>query len=247
VGDHVEEVSTTMKTLQWSTFAYLSLAVSAVGACGDDGEGADGADGSTGMEDSSTGSTTGQDTSASTTGTSTTSPTTTTDTDTDTTGGDPYVFDDSPPEDYDQVDRMGMPAVNTAVIMSKDAYNESTPTDDAEGTFVSEIVDSVTFLHSALDDDLADADLVPCMPDDCVAQGAPLVVPDTIKIDLTGDPGFPNGRLPADPVVDVTLAVLLLDLSFQGQDALTLAGLPLNPPANDVAFSDEFPFFAEPH
>lgn len=228
-----------VKTIQISTFA---LALGLAG-CGDDGDNGDGADGSTGGEQTSTGGTTQSPTTVS----STTDTTVGGETDDSTSGDDPFVFDDSPPGDYDQIDRMGMPGVNTAVISSKDAYNQSSPTDDIEGTFVSEIVDSVSFLHDALDDDLVNAELTPCMPDDCVSQGAPLVVPDTIKIDLTGAPGFPNGRLPADPVMDVTLAVLLLDLSAPGQDALTLAGLPLNPPANDVAFSTEFPFFAVPH
>ena len=67
------------------------------------------------------------------------------------------------------------------------------------------------------------------------------------RINLDGAAGFPNGRLAADPVVDVTLAVLLLDLSAPGQDAATLANLPLNPPENDVPFLDEFPYFADPN
>lgn len=167
---------------------------------------------------------------------------------TDTTGdppGDGFEFDDAPPEEYAQIDRMGMPAINTAVISSKDDYNGATPTEDANGDFVDEIVANVTGLHDALDDDLTGAGLVPCVADDCVAQAAPLVVPDTIKIDLTGTAGFPNGRLPTDPVIDVTLAVVLLDLTAMGQDALTLVGT--NPTENDVAFGDEFPYFAPPH
>jgi len=165
---------------------------------------------------------------------------------TDTDGGG-FMFDPAPPEDYTQVDRVGMPAINSAVITSKDAYNMSNPAEDAAGMWVPEIVANVEGLHMALDDDLTGAGLVPCMPMDCVGQAAPLVVPDTIKIDLTGTPGFPNGRLPADPVIDVTLAVVLLDLTVMGQDALTLAGLPLNPPLNDVEFSPDFPYFAPPH
>lgn len=167
----------------------------------------------------------------------------------DTSTGDPpepeFEFDDSPPEDYDQVDRMGMPAINTAVISSKDQYNRASPADDVAGDFVDEIVANLTGLHMALDDDLMGAGLVPCLVDDCVAQAAPLVVPDTITIDLTGDAGFPNGRLPSDPVMDVTLAVILLDLAEPGQDPLTLVGL--NPTQNDVMGSDDFPYFAAPH
>lgn len=164
---------------------------------------------------------------------------------TGTTGDDGFAFDESDPSEYAQVDRVGMPAINSAVITSKDLYNTSTPTDDAAGTFVSEIVASLTGLHGALDDDLVGAGLVPCIVDDCVAQAAPLVVPDTLTITLSQTAGFPNGRLPTDPVMDVTLAVVLLDLSDPAQDATTLVGL--NPTANDVAFLADFPYFAEPH
>lgn len=170
------------------------------------------------------------------------------DTDEDpTAGATDWNFDDSPPEEYAQIDRMGMPAINSVVISAsdKDIYNRSTPADDAAGMFVAQIVDNVVGLHGALDDDLVDAGLVPCDGETCVAQAAPLVVPDTLKIDLNAGAGFPNGRLPTDPVIDVTLAVVLLDLGVEGQNALSLVGV--NPTANDVEFSDEFPYFARPH
>ncbi|MCA9650644.1 MAG: DUF4331 family protein [Myxococcales bacterium] len=163
----------------------------------------------------------------------------------DTDGGSEFEFDESPPEDYTQVDRMGMPAINTAVISDKDAYNAASPSIDATGAFVEQIVANLTGLHAALDDDLMGAGLVPCAVDTCVAQAAPLVVPDTIKIDLNGEAGFPNGRLPSDPVIDVTLAVVLLDLSAPGQNPLSLVGL--NPTENDRPFDAEFPYFARPH
>ncbi len=70
------------------------------------------------------------------------------------------------------------------------------------------------------------------------------VVPDTLTLNLAAASGFPNGRKLTDPVIDVTLAVIFLDLAKNG--AGTLAGLPLNPPANDVAFRDSFPFLAGP-
>lgn len=73
---------------------------------------------------------------------------------------------------------------------------------------------------------------------------AQAVVPDTLTLDLSAASGFPNGRKLADPVIDVTLAVIFLDLSVNGP--ATLAGLPLNPPANDVAFRDSFPYLAPP-
>lgn len=73
---------------------------------------------------------------------------------------------------------------------------------------------------------------------------AQAVVPDTLTLDLSTASGFPNGRKLADPVIDVTLAVIFLDLSVNGPG--TLAGLPLNPPANDVSFRNSFPYLAPP-
>lgn len=163
------------------------------------------------------------------------------------TGGGGFQFDETPPEEMAQVDRMGMPAINTAVITSKNEYNVASPDGDIAGDFVDEIVANVTGLHDALDDDLTGAGLVPCAAMDCVGQAAPLVVPDVLAIDPAAAAGFPNGRLPADPVIDVTLALVLLDLTAKGQTAGTLANLPLNPAANDVDFLAEFPYLAPPH
>ena len=145
-----------------------------------------------------------------------------------------FLFATDPLSAYTRVDRIGMPAIATAVISSgnKDAYNAADPSDDANGDFAGDITANVTGLHAALDDDLT---------------GAGLVIPDTLTIDSAAAAGFPNGRTLADPVIDVTLALVLLDLGAAGQDATTLAGLPLNPAANDVPFLGAFPYLAAPH
>ncbi len=92
----------------------------------------------------------------------------------------------------------------------------------------------------------ASFDVTPCLEQTIPGTGgttvAQAVVPDTLTINLAADAGFPNGRLPADPVIDVTLAVIFLDL--QTHSPATLAALPLNPPENDVAFSGSFPFLS---
>ncbi|NNE43345.1 MAG: DUF4331 family protein [Gemmatimonadetes bacterium] len=142
-----------------------------------------------------------------------------------------------------RVDRMGMPAIATAVITSKDAYNVANPTDDAAGTFVGEITANVDFLHSALDDDLTGLGLTPCATGDCVGQAAPFVVPDVITLDTSQPAGFPNGRRLTDPVIDVTLALVLLDLSVHPVDTL----IGVNPTANDLPFGNRFPYLARPH
>ena len=73
---------------------------------------------------------------------------------------------------------------------------------------------------------------------------ANLVVPDVLQLDLSRPSGFPNGRGFLDPVVDITLAVILLDLSRHS--AATFASIPLNPNAVDQPLSNTFPFLAPP-
>ncbi|MFM9827856.1 MAG: DUF4331 family protein [Sphingomonas sp.] len=68
------------------------------------------------------------------------------------------------------------------------------------------------------------------------------MIPDTLTLDLAGTSGFPNGRLLTDPVIDVTLNVLFLNLAVNGPG--TLAGVPVNPSANDLPFRSSFPYLA---
>ena len=44
-----------------------------------------------------------------------------------------------------------------------------------------------------------------------------LIIPDTLRLDLTRPSGFPNGRDLDDPVIDITLAALFLDFTVTGQ------------------------------
>ncbi len=181
-----------------------------------------------------------------------------TDTGTD-TGADPDVaplqdfgFRTEAPSEYTRVDRAGMPAIATALIASDDAYNDANPVDDIAGAFVPEILNSLEFLHTALDEQLIGLGLTPCTvvgdgTGTCAQFAVPLILPDTIKLDTATAAGFPNGRLLADPIIAVTLAVALLELT--GDPAphtpVALVGA-LNPPANDREFSTEFPFLAAP-
>lgn len=166
---------------------------------------------------------------------------------------DDWAFAADAAASYLRVDRMGMPAVATAVITSKDAYNAADPADDAAGDFVPEIQANITALHTALDDDLTTLGLTPCSTGEAVAQAGPFValMGDVIALDSTQPAGFPNGRRLTDPVIDVTLALVLLDVAEFGaagpHPVTTFATLPLNPPANDVAFSASFPYLAAPH
>jgi len=164
-----------------------------------------------------------------------------------------FAFSSAEPSAYTRVDRAGMPAISTALIASKDSYNQSNPTDDIAGTFVPEILASLDFLHGALDDQLLGLGLTPCTvvgdgTGTCAQFAVPLILPDTMKIDTTAAAGFPNGRMLADPVIGVTLAVALLELTGDPapHTALDLVGA-LNPAANDKEFLPEFPFVAAPH
>jgi hypothetical protein len=230
--------------------AWAMLLCAALGcseSSGDRSEDTSGGDGSSSEDDTSGIPTT---TMPSTTTPGTTDPTTTSDatgvTETGTdTGDEPFDFDDAPPDQYTQIDRMGMPEVTTALIASQDDYNHATPEDDVMGTFVPEIVASLGTLHAGLDDDVEALGLTPCLVDTCAGQVTSLVVPDVLRLELSMVPGFPNGRALEDPVVDMMFAMMLLDL--EAHDLGTLADLPLNPNENDEAFADEFPYLAEPH
>jgi len=164
-----------------------------------------------------------------------------------------FAFSTAAPESFNRVDRSGMPAIATALIASDDSYNQADPTDDLNAAFVPEILASLEFLHGALDGQLQSLGLTPCTvvgdgTGSCATAAVPLIIPDTVKIDTTQPAGFPNGRMLEDPVIDVTLAVALLELTGEQppHTAVDLVGV-LNPAANDLAFSTEFPFLAAPH
>lgn len=168
---------------------------------------------------------------------------------------DPFVFADNAPGDYTRVDRMGMPAIATAVITSKDDYDNANPADEvdiATNPFVPEILNALDGLHTALDTQLTGLGLTPCTvvgdgTGSCAVVAVPLVIPDVLRIDPGMPAGFPNGRGLADQAMDITLAVVLLEIADMTHTPADLANLPLNPDANDVAFGTEFPYLAPAH
>jgi hypothetical protein len=190
-----------------------------------------------------------------------------------------FIFREDAADAYTRVDRMGMPAVSTALISSdglgdpalgKNDYNDANPVDDATPgqaglpQFAVEIVTNLTGLHGALDDDIAGFGLTACTMDDGDGDGLPdcvgqavvpdgpsvvsLVIPDHLTINPAAASGFPNGRLLQDPVMDVTLAVILLDMTVHNPTSIVGA---LNPTANDLgvegAFLSTFPYLHPPH
>lgn len=73
-----------------------------------------------------------------------------------------------------------------------------------------------------------------------------IAAPDALRLDLSRPAGFPNGRIPDDQIIDVTVAFLFLDLAVSGQSIRTFANLPLNPPRSFPAPTTTFPFLANP-
>jgi hypothetical protein len=69
---------------------------------------------------------------------------------------------------------------------------------------------------------------------------ANLLIPDTLKIDLSKPSGFPNGRTLTDPVVDILVAYAFIDLTKHSP--MALANLPLDPSGNDVPLRTSFPY-----
>jgi hypothetical protein len=212
-----------------------------------------------------------------------------------------FQFNPTPPDMYTRVDRKGFPAVSTGLHIGgdKDAYNAADPVTDVGDYFedsTDEAAASLRLLHwgpdddpdsepSGLEDDLEGFGLEPCGNafglDQCVDQGSgALVYPDTLKINTTVDAGWnidtscapiANGRRLSDPVIDIILAAIMLDLGAEpppgfgvpcpdNPDGLfsaasTFLAIPdgaggtfsLNPGANDVAFDEGFPYLAAPH
>lgn len=74
-----------------------------------------------------------------------------------------------------------------------------------------------------------------------------LVIPDTVTIYPDRPIGFPNGRLLSDPVVDITLAAILLDVNRPGQNVASIAAIPLNAPRATKPPLAEFPFANTPN
>ena len=135
---------------------------------------------------------------------------------------------------YRNVDRMGIPAVNTALIpfAKKNLYNASTTADDAKGKFATEILATLTALGTddtykgilasvaVLNGDFLRLDLN--VPNSGVGTGLPVLgAPDS----------FPNGRRLQDDVIDIILTLIANGTSLGD-----------NVNANYVPFASEFPF-----
>jgi hypothetical protein len=151
--------------------------------------------------------------------------------------------DDKDAPAYVQIERMGLPTVNVVLTLPKpfnaqtgaplgpgenqlnadlkDRFNKAAPQDDVE-LFRTEIVNRITQLSG-------DATYAGTTADN-------VILPDTLTLDLTSTGGFPNGRAPADDVIDTVLKIVLNNQAASD-----------NVNSNDKPFLTEFPFFAAPN
>ena len=122
-----------------------------------------------------------------------------------------------------QIDRMGRPAINTALIPSsmKDAFNQGSPANDT-ANFSDEFIASLLSLNGG---NATHA-----------SQTADLLLPDVITFDTSNPGGFLNGRRLQDDVIDTVLA------------AVSNGGLTTDMVnSNDAAFPGVFPYLARPN
>jgi len=116
-----------------------------------------------------------------------------------------------------------------AATDQRDQFNRGDPVNDARD-FAAVLVagpqsNSLKALHFRLGNELRSVGLTPCSTtpnaatvadvnvDNCVAQAAPVIVPDVLVYDFSKPGGFPNGRHYDDPVADRLLAASLLQIS----------------------------------
>jgi|GEM_PF-349497 len=143
-------------------------------------------------------------------------------------------------ETMPQIDRLGVPLINFALIpfARKDEYNAATTQNDAAGRFAPDITATLTALGT---DNLH----IQILKQIAVNNGDILRL--NLNIANTGVGGgtnpeaaFPNGRRLQDDTVDT-----LVTLINNGQP-VSVNGLVDNVNANDVPFQNTFPFFALP-
>lgn len=174
-----------------------------------------------------------------------------------TDGGGICVADDAPI----QLDRMGRPAINTALILSehKDLYNSASQ--DRGAFFVPEMA-ALLEVIDGLDGDLTNglASLFGDTPDFVAL--ADFLSADVLLFNaginncedgylaaevtalLGGEQVACGGRTLAQDVMDLTLQVLV-DVSFVNGNDFTVVSDAVN--ENDLSFSSDFPYLAAPH
>jgi uncharacterized protein DUF4331 len=113
------------------------------------------------------------------------------------------------PEGLRQVDRMGNPAVNTALIPAalKDAFNFAQPKDDAKN-FAGVILNQILTLDKRFGTcPQSETNVLNCNPN--VPLLAALAVPDVLHFASNVPDGYPNGRRTADRTTDLLISLIV--------------------------------------
>src|SRR5262249_45075583 len=99
---------------------------------------------------------------------------------------------------WTRADRMGIPAINTALIGAADKtrFNDGDPTSDA-ATFGPLVTNNITATRAAVDAVLGATEDSPGIS---AAALSAFVIPDIVTIDLSAPVQFPNGRRLQDDV-----------------------------------------------
>ena len=139
-----------------------------------------------------------------------------------------------------QVDRMAIPAINTALIpsASKDAFNQGAPATDT-ANWNATATTTMDGLRAAVDAAFGAPQDGGPLGDLTSQQVADALIPDIVTVDFANPVAFPNGRRLQDDVIDAAVGIVL--------NRGGAAGLSDAIDANDKAFSDTFPYLAEPH
>jgi hypothetical protein len=140
---------------------------------------------------------------------------------------------------YTQIDQMGRPAINTVFedSLNKQNFNTAAPA-DMKGIFLNRFVDVLkSFGYTSNILGLTDSAF------------ARVLVQDVLNVSMNGTTTFYDGtnvltgRGLKDDVITTELTLI-----FGGADGKANPGLSDdNVSANDVPFSDSFPYLAEPH
>jgi hypothetical protein len=139
-----------------------------------------------------------------------------------------------------QVDRMAIPAINTALIPAgmKDNFNHGSPATD-EAAFRATGQATIDTLRGVVDGLFGTPQDGGPLGNLTSAQVAAALIPDIVTIDFSQPVQFPNGRRLQDDVINAALGVVLNRGGSAGiSDAIN---------ANDVSFASAFPYMAAPH
>ena len=149
--------------------------------------------------------------------------------------------DPTPPRVYEQEDQMARPAINTVFVSSadKDVFNTTTPANMGTA-FSTKFQNQLLALNAGYTTNLLGLD---------AAAFSGVLATDVLSVSLEGKTTFYDGtnvltgRALADDVITVELILI-----FGGPDAMANPGLTDDHvDANDLAFSNTFPYLASPH